>query len=68
VAVSETKKALEAPSAVASKSLLSEVWSGVDKVLTTTKDKAVPIADFVIKNKESLGAAFVTAMAALGNL
>ena len=44
------------------------VWSGIDEVATFTKDKGLPIADFAIKNKESLGAAFATVMAALGNL
>lgn len=69
IAVTETKKALEAPADdVASQSLLGKIWSGIDEVATFTKDKGLPIADFAIKNKEPLAAAFATAMAALGNL
>lgn len=67
VAVTETKKALEAPAAdAASQNLLSKVWNGIDGVATFTKDTALPIADFAIKHKASLGAAFAATMAVLG--
>ena len=68
VAVTETKKALEAPVAdIASQNLLGKVWSGIDEVATFTKDKALPIADFAIKHKESLGAALATTLAVVGS-
>jgi hypothetical protein len=68
VAVTETKKALEAPAEDAeSQKLLSKVLTGIDGVATFTKEKVMPITEFAIKHKESLGAAIAAAKATLAS-
>ena len=65
IAVTETKKALEAPvDDAVSQNLLGQVVSSIDGVATFTKDKALPIAEFAIKHKEALGAALAAAKTA----
>ena len=67
VAVTEVKKALEAPSEDnQARNLLGTVWTGINEIADFTKDKAMPIADFAIEHKESLGAALIAATAAFG--
>ena len=65
IAVTETKKALEAPvDDAVSQNLLGKVVDSIDGVATFTKDKALPIAEFAIKHKEALGTALAAAKTA----
>lgn len=70
ISVLQTQKALENPQDEKSTQLLERVYQGllenIDGLATFTKDKAIPIADYVIKNKETLTAAATAITVAIG--